>query len=525
MSERDKRLTLVACILASVVVFLDGSVVNVALPAIRDDLDAGLATQQWVVEAYLLTLGALILAGGSYADIRGRKHSLMLGVTLFAGTSLACAVAPNSEFLIGARALQGVAGAVLVPASLAVLTASFDGTERGAAIGSWTAWTGIAFVIGPLAGGTIVEAISWRGVFAINIPIAALTLWIAARGVHESKDPDAAGRIDIPAAVLSIVWLGGFVFALIEQSDHGWGDPLVYIPLLAAAVALPAFLWREAHCPHPMLPLELFKVRNFSVVNAATLAIYGGLGALTFFLVIFLQQVGGYSALTAGLSLVPVTVVMFLLSKRFGAVAAKIGPRLPMTVGPLLGGAGLFMLRYVDARPDYWTEVLPWLLVFSFGLSLTVAPLTVTVLSSVSEQHAGVASGVNNATARIASLLAIAVVGAIVSSAFTSSLDHKLPPKPLEMARTQPLVTKVPNSVPPGRRAEAKAALTDASIHAWQAGVTLAALLVAAGGVIAGFGVRNPPPRRVEALAEGRGAELGDDEPAERVAGVDPARS
>ncbi|HET9024351.1 MAG TPA: MFS transporter [Burkholderiaceae bacterium] len=525
MSERDKRLTLVACILASIVVFLDGSVVNVALPAIREDLNAGLATQQWVVEAYLLTLGALILAGGSYADIRGRKHSLTLGVALFAATSLACAVAPNAELLIAARALQGVAGALLVPASLAVITASFEGAERGAAIGSWTAWTGIAFVIGPLAGGTIVDAISWRGVFAINIPIAAVTLVIAARGVHESKDPDAAGSVDIPAALLSIVWLGGAVFALIEQSDHGWGDPLVFVPLLAAAVALPAFLWREAHCPHPMLPLGLFKVRNFSVVNAATLTIYGGLGALTFFLVIYLQQVAGYSAIDAGLALVPVTVVMFLLSKRFGALAAKIGPRMPMTVGPLLGGAGLFMLRYVDAQPAYWTEVLPWLLLFALGLSMTVAPLTVTVLSSVSEHHAGVASGVNNATARIAGLLAIAVVGAVVSSAFANSLGDELPPPALDEARTQPLVTRVPDSVPRGQRAEAKAQLTSASVDAFQAGATLAALLVAAGGVISGFGVVNARPREVEPLSARSGPQIGDDEPAERVVGVDAARS
>src|SRR3954454_12354582 len=272
MSERDKRLTLVACIMASIVVFLDGSVVNVALPALREDLNAGLATQQWVGEAYLLTLGSLILAGGSYADIRGRKPSLMLGVTLFAGTSLACAVAPTSAFLVGARALQGVAGAVLVPASLAVLTATYDDEqERGAAVGSWTAWTGIAFIIGPLAGGTLVDTISWRGVFAINIPIAALTLWLANRSVTESKDPDAGGAVDVPAAVLSMVWLGGLVFALIEQSDHGWSDPLVYVPLIAAALAFPAFIWREAHCAHPMLPLELFKVRNFTFVNAATL--------------------------------------------------------------------------------------------------------------------------------------------------------------------------------------------------------------------------------------------------------------
>jgi EmrB/QacA subfamily drug resistance transporter len=523
MSERDKRLTLVACILASVVVFLDGSVVNVALPAIRDDLNAGLATQQWVVEAYLLTLGSLILTGGAYADIRGRKHSLMLGVVLFAATSLACAIAPNAEFLVGARALQGVAGAMLVPASLAILTASFEGAERGAAIGSWTAWTGIGFVIGPLAGGTIVEAISWRGVFAINIPIAAATVWIASRGVHESKDPEAAGQIDVTASVLSIVALGGLVFALIEQADHGWGDPLVFIPLLAAAVALAAFLRHESRCPHPMLPLNLFRVRNFSVVNAATLTIYGGLSALTFYLVIYLQQVGGYSPLAAGTALVPVTVVMFLLSKRFGALAAKIGPRVPMTVGPLIGGAGLFMLRYVDADPDYWTDVFPWLVVFSFGLSLTVAPLTVTVLSSVSEHHAGVASGVNNAVARIAGLLAIAVVGAVISSSFSTALDDKLSPAALEEARTQPLVTEVPSVVRRGQRAEAKTELTDASVDAFQAGVTLAALLVALGGVISGIGVRNPRPREVAPLPRWGGSQVGDDQPAERVVGVDPA--
>jgi EmrB/QacA subfamily drug resistance transporter len=494
MSERDKRLTLVACIMASIVVFLDGSVVNVALPALRDDLDAGLATQQWVVEAYLLTLGSLILAGGSYADIRGRKHSLMVGVSLFAVTSLVCAVAPTSEILVAARALQGVAGAVLVPASLAVLTATYDDErERGAAVGSWTAWTGIAFIIGPLAGGTLVDTLSWRGVFAINLPIAALTLWIAKSAVRESRDPDAAGSVDVQAALLSMVWLGGAVLALIEQPDHGWSDPLVWGPLLAAAIALPAFLWREAHCPHPMLPLGLFRVRNFSVVNAATLTIYGGLGALTFFLIIYLQQVGGYSAVEAGVAFVPVTIVMFFLSRRFGALAMRIGPRLPMTAGPLLGGLGLFMLRGVDADPDYVAEVLPGILVFALGLSMTVAPLTATVLSSVAQHHAGVASGVNNAVARIAGLLAIAVVGAVVASTFESDLAGKLPPPALEEARSQPLVTNVPAAVPRGQRAEAKAVLTDAGVDAFRAGVTLSALLVAAGGIISAAGVTNRP--------------------------------
>lgn len=501
----DKRLTLVACILASTVVFLDGTVVNVALPALRADLGAGLATQQWVVEAYLLTLGSLILAGGSYADIRGRKHALMLGVALFAGTSLGCAVAPSSGFLVAARALQGVAGALLVPASLAVITAAYDDErERGAAVGSWTAWTGIAFIIGPLAGGALVELVSWRGVFAINLPIAALTLWVARRAIEETRDPDAAGAVDVPAALLSVVCLGGAVFALIEQPNRGWGDPLVYLPLIAAVLALPAFLWREARCEHPMLPLGLFRVRNFSVVNAATLTIYGGLGALTFFLIIFLQQVGGYSALGAGVAYMPTTVVMFLLSRRFGALAMRIGPRLLMTTGPLLGGAGLFLLRRVDARPDYVTEVLPAILLFALGLSMTVAPLTATVLSSVAQRHAGVASGVNNAVARVASLLAIAVIGAVVSSSFMGALSGKLGGRALAQAKTAPLVTRVPKTVPAAEREQAKAALTSASVTAFHEGITVCALLVAAGGLISAAGIRNERRVTLEAGASQR---------------------
>lgn len=489
----NKRLTVVACILGSIVVFLDGSVVNVALPALRDDLNAGLATQQWVVEAYLLTLGALILAGGAYADIRGRKHALMLGVTGFAGASLVCSIAPNAELLVAARALQGVAGALLVPASLANISAAFDDpTERGAAIGTWTAWTGIAFVIGPLAGGFLVDAVSWRLVFAINLPIAAATLWIAQRAIEETKDPDAAGSVDVPAALLSIAFLGGAVLALIEQPDRGWGDPLVLGPLALAAVTLPLFIRREQRCPNPMLPLHLFRNRNFSAVNAATLTIYGGLGAFTFFLVLYLQQVAGYSAIDAGLGLLPVTIVMFALSRRFGALSMRFGPRWPMTVGPLIGGAGLFLLRGVDATPDYVREVLPGIVLFALGLSMTVAPLTATALSSVDSHHSGVASAVNNAVARIAGLVAIAVVGAVVASSFGSSLGDRLPAPAVEEAKSQPLVTKPPQNVPPAQRASARRVLEEASVDAFRTGITLSALLVAAGGLISVAGVRNP---------------------------------
>jgi EmrB/QacA subfamily drug resistance transporter len=489
----EKRWTLIATILASIVVFLDGSVVNVALPALRDDLNAGLATQQWVVEAYLLTLGALILVGGAYADIRGRKHALTLGISLFAGASLVCAVAPSAELLVAARALQGMAGALLVPASLAVLTATYDDrTERGAAVGTWTAWTGIAFVVGPLAGGLLVDAVSWRLVFAINLPIAAVTLWLARRYVRESKDPEAAGSIDIHAALLSVAFLGGLVFALIEQPSQGWTHPLVWGSLVVSVISFVLFIQRERTCPHPMLPLDLFRNRNFSAVNAATLTIYGGLGAFTFFLVIYLQQVGGYSAIGAGFALTPVTVVMFVLSRRFGALAMRIGPRLPMTFGPLLGGAGLLLLRSVDTRPDYVTEVLPGILLFSLGLSATVAPLTATVLSSVDQRYAGTASGVNNAIARVAALIAIAVVGAVVASSFTASIGHKLPPQAVAKAKKEPLVTTVPANVPPPQRATAKKVLEKASVDAFRDGMTLSALLVAVGGLISLAGVRNP---------------------------------
>jgi EmrB/QacA subfamily drug resistance transporter len=489
-------MTVVAAILASSVVFLDGSVVNVALPALRDDLNAGLATQQWVVEAYLLTLSALILAGGSYADIRGRKHALMVGVTGFAAASLVCAIAPSALLLVLARALQGVAGALLVPASLAVITAAFDDpAERGAAVGTWTAYTGIAFVVGPLAGGFLVDAVSWRLVFAINIPIAVLTLWLAQRHIQETKDPDAAGSVDLPAVLLSCIFLGGTVLALIRQPQLGWGDPQVWGSLVASLAAFVAFIQRERRCPHPMLPLELFRNRNFSAVNAATLTIYGGLSAFTFFAVIYLQQVGGYSAIEAGMALMPVTVIMFLLSRRFGELSMRIGPRLLMTIGPLLGGAGLFLLRGVDTRPDYASEVLPGVIVFSIGLSMTVAPLTATVLSSVDQRYAGVASGVNNAVARVAGLVAIAVVGAVVASSFTGDIQGRMPRAAVDQAKDQPLVTVVPDGVPRGQRATAQAVLERSSVDAFRTGMTLSALLVAAGGLISAAGVRNPKVR------------------------------
>ena len=491
----NKRLTLVATILGSLVVFVDGTVVNVALPALREDLGAGLATQQWVVEAYLLTLGSLILVGGSMGDVLGRRRIFLLGLMGFGVTSLLCAIAPSGGFLIAARALQGVAGALLVPSSLAIITATFDGPGRGAAIGSWTAWTGIGIVIGPLVGGALVDLISWRAVFAVNLPLVAVTVLLTLRGVSESRDPEAHAALDWPGAVLCALGLAGVVFALTEQQAEGWGT--VAPALITGIVLLAAFLVRELRAAQPMLPLGLFSNRNFTVGNLATVAVYGGLGAAILFLTLYLQQVAGYSAFQAGLAAAPVTFLLFLLSKRFGALAERIGPRLPMTAGPLLAGAGLISLVRVDASGDYLADVLPGLLAFAIGLALTVAPLTATVLGSVDQRHAGVASGVNNAIARIAGLVAIAVVGAAVSAQFARSLDEELAGRRLTPAARSEVERVKERALTGGggdalRRTGLEEEVEDASVESFRLAALVAGGLVIVGGAVSAAGIRNP---------------------------------
>ena len=477
MAGSPKRLTLLAAILGSSVVFLDGTVVNVALPAIREDLDAGLAEQQWVVEAYLLTLGSLILVGGSLGDILGRRRVFVWGLVGFGLTSALCAVAPGAVPLIVARALQGIAGALLVPSSLALITAVFPGDERGAAIGSWTAWTGVAFVLGPLGGGALIEFVSWRWIFAINIPFVLATLALVRAGVPESRDEEAPRQIDYLGAVLAALGLAGPVFALIEQPVYGWSDPLVFVPLVAGLALLALFVWHERRTDHPMLPLSLFRSRNFAIGNLATLLIYGGLGAATFFVTIFLQQVAGYSPIAAGLSLVPITLCMWTLSRRFGALSDRIGPRLLMGLGPIVAGVGLAWMGRLDADVNYWTDLLPGVLVFGLGLSATVAPLTNTVLGAVPQHNAGVASGVNNQVARVAALLAIAAVGAVVAARFESELGR---------SGVDPLSGGSPEVV-------------DASIEAYRTGLAFAGGLVVLGGVISLVGIVNPRREEREA--------------------------
>jgi EmrB/QacA subfamily drug resistance transporter len=506
-SARSKTLVLVAAILGTTVVTLDATVVNVALPAIEEDLGGGLAGQQWTSNAYLVTLGSLLLIGGSLGDIFGERRVFALGVAAFGVASLFCALAPTIEMLVVARALQGVAGAALTPAALAVIVSNFGPDERGKAVGAWTAWGGIGTVLGPLIGGQLVDAASWRWIFAINVPVVIITFILILRWVPAGRERDPDARVDVVGAALCAFGLAGMTFGLIEQPLRGWDDPMVALPLALGALLFAGFIGWEAKTSHPMLPLSLFRRHNFAFGNIETFAMYGGLGLVFFFLVLYLQQVAGFSALAAGTSSVPVTLVMFLLSMRFGALADRYGPRFFMGVGPLIAAAGILWFLRLDADVDYLVDLLPGLLVFSIGLSITVAPLTATVLADADDSNAGIASGVNNAIARVAGLVAIAAVGAVVAAAFGSRLDSELGARlearpevtaAVERAKTQPLAAVEVQEVPEDVQASVREAGQDASVGAFRVGMAISAALVAFGGVLGLLGIRNPR-RRVNA--------------------------
>src|SRR5438270_9271803 len=413
MSSRQ-RLTLLAAILGSGVATIDGSIVNVALPAIERDLGGGLSGQQWVSNAYLLAVASLILIGGSLGDIYGELRAFALVVAAFVALSIACALAPDMGVLIAARALQGAAGALVTPSSLAIIVGAFSPSERGAAIGSWTAWGGIAAIAGPLAGGWIVDQVSWRWIFALNVPLVLVTLVLILAAVPRSAQVSTR-RVDVLGAGLCVLGLGGLVFGLIEEPRHGWSSPLIFVPLAVGAIAFAAFLVYERRAAEPMLELGLFARRNFAIGNLQTLGMYAGLGILFFFLVIFLQQVAGYSALKSGLTTLPVTLVMFALSRRAGALADRLGPRLFMGAGPLIAAGGILLLLRTGMHVSYLTGLLPALFLFSLGLSMTVAPLTATVLADADESDAGIASAINNAIARVAGLVGVSAIGLLVA--------------------------------------------------------------------------------------------------------------
>ena len=495
-----KRLVLLACILGSGIALLDSTVVNVALPTIQRALGGGLAAQQWVANVYLLTLGSLILVGGSLGDLFGERRVFTLGVGGFGVASLLCAIAPTIETLIAARALQGIAGALLTPSALAVIVNTFSESERGPAIGSWTAWLGIATVIGPLVGGELLAIASWRWIFLINLPLVAACVALIRIAIPPMARPAAGGRrVDVIGGVLCAAGLGGPVFALIEQPRLGWSSLGVIGPLVAGLALLIAFVFYESRARDPMLPLALFRRRNFAAGNVETFAMYAGLSILFFFLTIFLQQIGGYSPLQAGLAALPVTLVMFALSRRMGALADRFGPHFFMGAGPLLAALGLVLMERIGAPVDYAADVLPGLLVFSLGLTMTVAPLTAAVLAGA-EHEAGIASGVNNAVARVAGLLGTAAVGAAVAGSFSSSMDAHLRGTSVgrsasaAVAQAKHLALGLPDThgLPAATALALRHAAEQASLHAFHLSVAIAAGLVALGGVAGAIGVRNP---------------------------------
>ncbi len=410
-SSTAGRWLLAVTVAGSGMAFLDGTVVNVALPDIGKDLNASTSSLQWILNGYLLTLASLILLGGSLGDRLGRRRIFRLGVALFTLASLGCAAAPTVEWLIFARLIQGIGGALLTPGSLAIIQATFRPADRARAIGAWSGLGGVATAFGPLLGGWLIAAISWRAIFLINLPIGVFVFWTAGIHVPESKDPTATGRLDLAGAALAAIGLGGTTYALIEAPE-GMSAAVVATAIIGVA-SLVGFFVQEMRSPNPMLPLSIFRSRQFSAANAVTFVVYAALGVVFFLLVSFLQISLGYTPVEAGASTLPITALMLVGSARAGEMAQRIGPRIPLTVGPLIIAAGLLLMLRIDPGDSYVGYVLPAVVVFGLGLTFVVAPVTATVLAAVDSSHSGIASGVNNAVARVAGLLAVAVIPVI----------------------------------------------------------------------------------------------------------------
>jgi EmrB/QacA subfamily drug resistance transporter len=427
-AARGSRVVLVTAILASFVAFLDGSIVNVALPAIAHDLGGGVTLQQWVVDGYLLTLGALMLVAGSLSDTFGRVRILRIGLIGFAATSLLAALSPDASLLIAARALQGVAGALLVPSSLAIITATFTGAAMGRAIGTWTAWTGVAFLIGPLAGGSLVDTIGWRWVFGIVVAPVVVTLVIMTRLPRDAHRGTAAGgaHVDVVGAILAALGLAGPVFALIEGQRIGFGDRFVIASLVVGLACLVAFVLWERRAPHPMMPLRLFSVRSFAVGNLATIGIYASVSLGTLLIPLLVQEVGHLPATVSGLITLPTTIVSLVLSRFIGGLAARFGPRPFMTIGPFITTTGFLWMLLTREPLNVWWQILPGVILFGLGMTVTVTPLTSTVLSQVDPAEAGIASAVNNAISRVAGLVAVAFVGVITGAVLEIAGFHRV---------------------------------------------------------------------------------------------------
>ncbi len=479
-----KRWTLVATIIGLNITILDETVVFLALPAINRDLRVGLNGQEWIVNAYLLSLSALLLVGGSLADLFGRRRLFLYGLGAFGVASLACGLAPTGSVLIAFRLIQGVGAAMVMPSTLALLTASFSGEERGTAIGSWASWGAVAAAVGPLIAGVLIGAVSWRAIFFLSLPLVAAAMAIGVWAIDESRNEQIAVRhIDLAGAALAALGLGGLSFALIQGPALGWGDAPFLLAAATGVVALAGFVLQERRAASPMLPLRLFRLRNFRAANGATLALYAIFNGNFFILTIYLQTALGYTPLAAGLATLPVTLLMITLASRLGGLAARIGPRLPMSAGILLTGAGLGLLAFLQPGDSYFLHVLPGVIVFGLGLALTVPPLTNTAVSAVPDSQAGVASGVNDEAARVLALLGVAVTGLVFATIFRMSLEKANPA--LDAARAR--VVQLARDQPSGALEIDAAALTTASVP-MGAGVLIALV----GALVAFVGIHNP---------------------------------
>lgn len=490
--EAAKVWILTATILASSMAFIDSTAINVALPALQKSLHATVVDVQWVVESYGLFLGALILVGGTLGDVLGRRRVFLAGTILFAAASAACALAPSIQILIAARSIQGVGAALLVPGSLVIISTSFDEKSRGEAIGTWSGWTAITTAIGPVVGGWLVEHASWRGVFIINLPLAAAVVGLSIWRIPESRSK-LESRVDWSGAVLATAGLGGLVFGSIESSTLGWRNPLVFGSLIAALGFLLGFAALEARSSSPMVPLSLFRNRNFSGANLLTLFLYAAIGVFFFLLPLNLIQVQHYSATAAGAAILPLILLMFLLSRWSGGLVARYGARKPLVVGSLVAASGFALLVVPSAGADYWKTVFPALIVLGLGMAITVAPLTTDVMNAVEQDRVGTASGINNAVARVAGVLGIAILGIVMVLAFRVRLDHalrtlSLPAGILEGIHTQE--TRLAAMHPPASldaltRATVTESIRQAFVFGFRIVMTICACLSLASAVVA----------------------------------------